>query len=913
MKTIIPVIRLIMMSLVLSISLLSCTNEIESPIYSGKGSVILNFTFNNSQSRVDAIDEENHVKQIGLVFYSSDVAGAYVANTVINLPATDTPTTSVSFDLPEELGATGKYRVLAFASGNSKFYEGDDMTQFLAASSAKSYAEMKNDVYLSNTNAMSFLLPFSGNTTLDNKGDGASTINVILSRTVAKMTLNNGAGNFYLAGVKMGNYRSAGHMFHQEIYRGNIVRRDDTSPYLVPTAQHVAKGLYAFPNMVGVTAQDDKVTTCLVIKGYYSENAWVGDIPADAKLTYYRINISRGNGKSQILKLNNLYNVTINSVNGHGSDSEDDAMKDKTNKINISINDWEEDNDDGFITDPHGNYIRYSPKSIDFQPIQDMVKYVNIEVKAGTYWKYSVKRGDASFGVEQDPGNPNRLMVKTLLDGDEILSRLGEIELTVFKDGETTELPALTSTVNLIQFSKNMEKNILSVDGKVSDFLVTATPRGSVFEYEVMTGSQYNGWVAEPVVSSLSWIKATKFGGDGSTLRIVADPNSSANRTGTVTVHFDGDGTSGPDDPNGSNPDVPRSVVITINQSVADDDITITPAYSQTDPLIVHGIDAALDLYPNGCSGIYDINISTIDNTKHQYVTIETTFDPTKVSVEVPNSLKYNENSSITVTTGSNFRIFVKETVPGSLPFEGNVSIRITDKNGNPTDGLDPIFFDMKVETDCVSPTTIYDPNKLDDYIWIDVPEEVSADKRMYIYDRDAGIKWTEDTKTALPYSSNYPESNTSWKGAMVKAADIKANLIAPGGQETKLCMDGWAAPNAVQVALMADRVRVARGRAYILSDEVLSGDAHRRKASFISVYWLYDTPGSEHNRIGFMSSDQSLPWVIAQIIHPNAMESIPAPLTWNWSHSAQAANGAILRCVRVVPPTPPAPDPAKQ
>ena len=895
--------QLVLVSILSSLLLLSCTDEIET-IQTGEATVRLNFDFNTSRSGANATGKENNINQIGLIFYSNDATGTYKAQTVVNLSSTESAQGSANFTLPEALGVTGTYRVLALVCGGSKFFEGDDMAKFLLACNNKSYAEMKDDVYLKNSNEMSWLLPFCGDATFDNKGDGTSSITVNFTRTVAKITLNNGAGNFHLVGAKVGNFRSSGYMFHQNVYRAGIIRRNDASPYITPVGEHINEGLYAFPNMVGVTAQDDDVTTCLIVSGYYSDTPWVGTIPPTAELCYYRINISRGNAQLQLLKRNNLYNVTITSVNTEGSKDPDEAMKDKVNKINVTINDWEEDNDDNFVTDPDGNYLRYSPKSLNFKPMAEMIKYVNVEVKEGTRWEHSITAGAVYFDAVIDPTNPNRLMVKTMLDGHPTVSNFGKIEIKVFKGETAQELEALKSNISLVQFSKNMETRILSVDGKIDGFDIVADSKGALFEYEVLTGGQNNGWLAEADISTASWVHVKPFGGDGSTLTIKVDGNSSANRTGVVTVYFNGDGIEGPDDPDGNNPHVPSSVKINITQSKSDADITITPTYTKLDPLVVQGVDLKTIPAPNGCSGYYDIHVTSIDNEKYTHYKVISNFNTDDVSLETANEKNYNSKNSIVIASNNKFRIMVKQTLPGDRNLEGDFQITMCDASGNPLDaGLREYLFMMKVETDRLVVPTIYDPTNKDNYMWIRVPETISTDGRMYVYDRDAGTakEWAEDTKTALPYSSLDPGINSDWMGRMVTSTEVKTNQINIGGLQKRLCPEGWEAPTTEQVQLIAKGVRVAKGIAYTTSDEGVNPTTHTIKSTFITTVYNYGMGTRMNHSACLMRNSAPYPWSSSS--YTKTLNPTQGLLSWAQA-SGQQTTG-ILRCISVQKPHP--------
>ena len=131
----------------------------------------------------------------------------------------------------------------------------------------------------------------------------------------------------------------------------------------------ILSGLYANPNFVGVTTLTDHKTTALMVSAKYKGGA----------AGFYRVNISGGVGKPQLLKRNNQYDVYIHGVSGPGAPTMADATVTRCT-LEASVNDWVTEDQPGLVVDEKGNFLQFRPESLTFDPYEGESQLVSVSV-----------------------------------------------------------------------------------------------------------------------------------------------------------------------------------------------------------------------------------------------------------------------------------------------------------------------------------------------------------------------------------------------------------------------------------------------------------------------------------------------------------------------------------------------------
>lgn len=157
-------------------------------------------------------------------------------------------------------------------------------------------------------------------------------------RSVCRLDLRNeAAASLIISRVKLVNFRKGGYYFHQDVAwapaSGSELGGINDGTWIDVEApgtpggsgqnpvQEVKGQIYAFPNMVPAVAQNDQVTTYLMIEGYYQDGTDNTPENPRNKKTYYRFNMAQ-NGQSQILRRNHVYRGVIVYASAPGSETE---------------------------------------------------------------------------------------------------------------------------------------------------------------------------------------------------------------------------------------------------------------------------------------------------------------------------------------------------------------------------------------------------------------------------------------------------------------------------------------------------------------------------------------------------------------------------------------------------------------
>ena len=583
--------------LVLLLTLVSCERDTFNGIdrETQKG-VSINFSFDELQSRGGvATSEEKVIHDATLVFYDAN-SDVYVGHSVMSV---ESGATSIVLNLPDEIQEGVKYKVIALGNYRSYPPKGMSIDQYIKSNSQLKFENMKREITAQTISSGRVLtpLPFSGILIgTDNKealfvGPGSETtklnVSIRFSRVVARFNLQNlAAHKLVIQSVKVCNYRSSGFFFDSDASTSSeIVNGVNNNAGILPGApvingkqEFMRGGLYAFPNLVPYISQDDKVSTCLLIAGYFQEE---GKTPNTDKLTYYRANIGK-NGRRQIIRRNHYYNVIITNVTGEGAEDENEAMDENDILLEYEVGeDWDAD-DDNVVTDEKGNFILLSRTFVVLDSNQGEEEIVSVSINQGANWSYSWKpdSGDAQEAFDIDRISDKSFRITTKKDNKTPFVNKGSLIIKHSKSNIQIE-------VSIVQVSVSGEQPILVVEGKTGAFDIKVPGQGGVVTLQVLTGGR-TGWVAHSSNNLDHMINSiTTEGANKAYINIVFKPNTSheIKEGGLVVSRVDG------------NPEV-EDVEVHFTQGTSPYLISITPDLSEHG-LVIDGFTTRKDR-PNG-------------------------------------------------------------------------------------------------------------------------------------------------------------------------------------------------------------------------------------------------------------------------------------------------------------------------
>lgn len=232
--------------------------------------------------------------------------------------------------------------------------------------------------------------------------------------------------------------------------------------------------LYAFENVVVEPKSNDKETTCLII-----------GLEKASKIRYYRVNIHLQDA-AQNLKRNHSYQITVNSVNGEGSNTEYEAWTQNKNELLVSVNNWNLD-DNGMILTDGTNTLGLPVKRIRFDPRGDAREYSLYTVGDGVLeiTKYDLPTdidGTTPAFTAVIEGNVLKVTAKELPNAQGV--RRGSIEVS---------FAGLRGNIDMIQEPSNektlyLDRNIIANFGPVGRYGISDGP---------LTVTASGPWVAQ--------------------------------------------------------------------------------------------------------------------------------------------------------------------------------------------------------------------------------------------------------------------------------------------------------------------------------------------------------------------------------------------------------------------------------
>lgn len=362
---------------------MSCSLEDDSGLAPKEnGRLTINFSIQNPASglatRAAIAPEagEENIKTLDLIFFESNSNGTGIFKGWKELTATpDAPlemNTDMAFDFSDiGLKATDAYDILVIANMGNNYLPTDGsqtLDDWKTVIKNKNFKEAKAEVRVfmagTATDAPEYTTkPLESEALLMSaslrKESQDTKISIVLQRSVSRFDVSNSDTGYTLESVAVWNaYPSL------SVWNGEPNAFDETAERIArlygveseANADIVGK-LYAYENYVAAPKQNDKVTTCLIIRMRNKNNGTV---------SYHRVNVHPLES-GQSLKRNNVYKLTINSVKKEGYATELEAYKGEVTSISYSINYWDMDSH-GTVQFDGNNILAIPTKKVMFTP-----------------------------------------------------------------------------------------------------------------------------------------------------------------------------------------------------------------------------------------------------------------------------------------------------------------------------------------------------------------------------------------------------------------------------------------------------------------------------------------------------------------------------------------------------------------
>lgn len=393
------------------------------------------------------------------------------------------------------------------------------------------------------------------------KEAGQETVNVELIRAVSRFDVTNNATGYTLVSASVWNAFPVTSVWESSFNDFSIDRANRF--YGVDTETNEIKGgLYAFENYVTGCAQDDDMTTCLIL-------GLVDDTDINEMVMYYRVNVNASNYGQQ-LKRNNAYNIKISRVKGEGEYTEVDAWSSGETLLDTSINEWNVD-DQGNIQYDGENILAVPISTIAFGYEAETREYTIFALGEGTL-EISKSLLDTGLSAELD-GNVLKVSCTSSVEtcNGTVELRFGNLKSTI----------TITQTMNANLY---LELSTSSVPTFPNTAHAGTEQSTKVMSSGVWTAKIYNGgftfWAGND--------KPEETGGDGDTFHLFTLSDNTNNISHYAFVHITLD----------EDPEISRTLVLTqkgkggIDLTPADKSYSFTPtglttSGSYTDKYIV--------------------------------------------------------------------------------------------------------------------------------------------------------------------------------------------------------------------------------------------------------------------------------------------------------------------------------------
>lgn len=423
----------------MTIALTSCYEKTDEPTFPAGNGFMVKLVADeietgvNSQTRatVPSTDNENKVNSLYLLFfnYSDDKSGTFVETYKVENPVMNS-TFPIDFTKNgSALDGSKDYSILALA--NIEEYT-EDVEAFLSEFEGRTEKQVLQNTFVlidgagtdedDDTNAITPDKIVMSTSIVKMAKDAEVTIN--LKRGVSRFDVTNAVKDGYnLVSVSIWGASSSTALWFDKIVSSAHLKRfygikRDVSENEFPD---ITEGLYAFENFVQNPVQGDESTTCLIIGISPRIDGLIG---TPGKVTYYRVNVS-AKDVSQNLQRNHVYKVNIVNISALGASSEYEAWTQTKNLMEVTINEWNLD-DNGMILTDGVNTMAIPVKRVKLDSKGDSREYSIFTIGTGVL---QISRSEIpdGFDIKLD-NNLLKVTANALPTGQD--KRRGSIELS---------------------------------------------------------------------------------------------------------------------------------------------------------------------------------------------------------------------------------------------------------------------------------------------------------------------------------------------------------------------------------------------------------------------------------------------------------------------------------------------------
>lgn len=573
-------LRYIFCLIAATIIMQGCSDDPLGDIQQGAGVLELKYEVDTDiplTRGVAAQEHEKTLRQVHLLFFDTSAGDSFVAYKAVS---PDELKGTLSIDPPANMENDHSYRVLAVGNGDDFLVAGhtsfneylsgfsgtyNDAVGQLEVAAASAVTQSKGILPLCGT-----FVKFDGKTeslfTLKRDASGipvveeSNSTKFLFKRAICRFDIYNLVGNVLdIRYARVVNDRDHGYLFHDGQAAGKVRPfktagdpsdaksgfcgiTEDVEPG-VRTTQRLEARLYGFPNIVNTTVVNDKVTTALMIAGYYIDPE-TG--VKDTELTYYRFNLANL-GESQVLDRNYCYRATIKGVRRRGEPTEDKAYNSSDPVFIYEIEDDWDATDDNVATDEDGNFLIVNKTHLTFDGDANEADNISLRVSTNPELDWRIEEVDIEGNHNEKficrKTSPQSILCgpTSVNDTEYLYYGYRRIVATNTETGKTLELQ-----VYLVQLSQRDNVKTLTVEDNVGTFTQKINPRGDIVTLKVVTGSRGNLWEAEDIDNRIiNWGEDASFtthGDNGGLLEIKLPPNiSGKTREADIVVKLSGD------------------------------------------------------------------------------------------------------------------------------------------------------------------------------------------------------------------------------------------------------------------------------------------------------------------------------------------------------------------------------------
>lgn len=619
------------------------------------GGIEIAYTIDNTEEETRGIPanaRESKLEEVYALFFSKEPESALLCYKSVSVRA---GSKKLGFEPPAELTPGVNYDVLLI--GNGRYFLPDgvtDMSQMLGKLLNSSRGTVEATLSLASNSEITYrypeVLPMWGRYVSANDNDVERPFNFTVieengnktyitdgefrfSRTVERIDLVNLVPETLdVKFAKVCNYRTSGLVFVDGFLPADseVVTLDNENP--APTAdapgdyvaasygddgtQQIKESLYAFPNLVQASVQNDRVSTCLIIAGYYTDPSTK---VKDTSLTYYRFNLANI-GEAQLLKRNYVYTALIKGVKRRGKPTDLEAYNDKAPVFDYDVDDEWDITDDNYVTDGKGNFLICSKTHLTFQGTHSSADKIELKVSTNPELTWTIEpvatAGHSNSLFTCEKFTANSIKAGPLQKNETPYVRFGYFRI-VAKNKNSASAPVnLSLNLYLQQLTIDPNFKCLMVDGCTGTLNVELPPTGGVIYLPVATGSDLNSWVATCAGFNPYFGTTSKFetsGGNHGTLMITVEPNLTTGvKNKDIVVSLS------PNDPN------VLPVTVRLTQARSPQKMVLNPKPTNMN-VDIDAFSTAVG-NPNGVVNPYRMSVTLMDPINYKFK-VESSFD----------------------------------------------------------------------------------------------------------------------------------------------------------------------------------------------------------------------------------------------------------------------------------------------